>query len=118
MLVIGVDDDGTPLGLEKDIATLQRKDLDGLQQNLVQVIHKYLGADIAAHVRIHFANVGDQQHDVVLIDCPPYGTPVFLREGEEKEFHVRAGNTTRLMDVQEAAAYISNHWKHKPAPVA
>ena len=114
LLLIGVDDQGTPLGLESDIATLQRKDLDGLQQTLVQVVVNYLGADIAAHVRIFFTKVGVAQRDLALIDCPAYGTPVFLKDGEAKEFHVRAGNTTRLMDVQEAANYISNHWKQKP----
>jgi hypothetical protein len=114
LLLVGADDQGTPLGLENDIATLQRKDLDGLQQTLVQVIVNYLGADIAAHVRIFFAKVGHAKQDLVLVDCPAYGAPVFLKDGEAKEFHVRAGNTTRLMDVQEATSYISNHWKHKP----
>ena len=35
LLVIGVDDDGKPLGLDRDLATLGRKDLDGFQQTLV-----------------------------------------------------------------------------------
>ena len=38
LLVIGVADDGTPLGLDRDLATLGRKDLDGFQQTLVTVL--------------------------------------------------------------------------------
>jgi predicted HTH transcriptional regulator len=110
VLVIGVDDHGSPLGLDRDLATLGRKDLDGFQQSLVTVLSSHLGTDAAASVQIHLTKVGPGGHDVALIDCPAYGRPVFLGDGKEKEFHVRAGNTTRLMDVEEAATYISQHW--------
>lgn len=109
--MIGVDDFGRPLGLEKDIRTLQRKDLDGFQQALVQVLVSYLGADVAAAVRFHLAKIGSEAVDIALIDCPPHPQPVFLRDGNDKEVHVRTGNTTRLMDIQEAVAYIAQHWK-------
>jgi predicted HTH transcriptional regulator len=111
MLLIGVDDDGKPLGLDRDLATLGRKDLDGFQQTLVTVLSTLLGTDVAASVRIHLTKVGPDGHDVALVDCPAFGRPVFLGSGPEKEFHVRAGNTTRPMDVEEAASYISQHWK-------
>jgi hypothetical protein len=112
LLLIGADDQGTAIGLDADIATLSRKDVDGFQQALVQVIVNYLGADVAARVRIHVGKVGHEQTEVALVDCPAYSAPVFLKDGDAKEFHVRAANTTRLMDVQEAANYIANHWKH------
>jgi len=116
LLVIGVDDDGNPLGLERDLATLGKKqDLDGFQQSLVTVLSSYLGTDVAASVRIHLTKVGPSGHDVALLDCPSYRKPVFLEDGGAKEFHVRAGNTTRHMDVEEAASYIADHWKGKGA---
>jgi hypothetical protein len=111
VLVIGADDDGTPLGLERDVATLGRKDLDGFQQTLMTVLSTHLGTDVAASVRVHLTKVGPGSHDVAMIDCPAYANPVFLGDGKEKEFHVRAGNTTRLMDVEEASTYIRQHWK-------
>jgi len=111
ILVIGVDDFGRPLGLERDIRTLQRKDTDGFQQALVQVLVSYLGADIAAAVRFHMAKIGTEAADVALIDCPPHAHPVVLQDGNDKELHVRTGNTTRLMDIQEAIGYIAQHWK-------
>jgi hypothetical protein len=111
MLIIGVDDDGKPLGLDRDLATLGRKDLDGFQQTLVTLLSTHLGADVAASVQIHLTKTGPGGQDVALVDCPAYGRPVYLGDGKSKEFHVRAGNTTRLMDVQEAATYIGQHWK-------
>lgn len=111
LLVIGADDDGKPLGLDRDFAMLGRKDMDGFQQTLVTLLSSSLGTDVAASVRVHATKIGPSGHDVVLVDCPAYGTPVFLTDGQDKEFHVRAGNTTRLMDVAEAATYIGEHWK-------
>ena len=90
-----------------------RKDLDGFQQALVTVLSSYLGTDVAATVRIHLTKVGPSGHDVALVECPAYGKPVFLDDGGSKEFHVRAGNTTRLMDVEEATVYIAGHWQGK-----
>jgi hypothetical protein len=113
LLVIGVDDDGRPLGLERDLATLGRKDLDRFQQTLVNVLSSYLGSDVAASVRIHFTKVGPSGHDVALVECPPYHQPVYLVDGNAKELYVRAGNTTRLLDVAEAVSYVGQHWRGK-----
>jgi hypothetical protein len=110
ILVIGVDDDGNPLGLDADLGLLGRKDLDGFQQTLVTVLSSQLGTDAAASAQIHMTKVGPGAHDVALVKCPQYTRPVFLGDGKEKEFHVRAGNTTRLMDVEEAATYIAQRW--------
>lgn len=43
ILIIGADDSGKPLGLERDMRTLSRKDVDGFQQTLVQVLVNHLG---------------------------------------------------------------------------
>jgi hypothetical protein len=109
LLIIGADDDGNVVGLEKDLATLQRQDLDGFQQALVQVLTSFLGPDVAAAVRIHVGRV-EAERALALVDCPPFPRPVFLSDGDKKEFHVRAGNTTRLLDVAQAASYIGHHW--------
>jgi hypothetical protein len=74
----------------------------------------------AANVQIEFAKVGRERRDIIVIRCPAYHSPVFLTDSDGKEFHVRAGNTTRLMDVEEATGYIAHHWKQTPlhAPAA
>lgn len=110
LLIIGADDEGRPLGLDADVATLQRQDLDGFQQTLVQALATYLGGDVAASVRTHLAKVGPDGRDIALVECEPHPRPVFLRDGNAKEFHVRAGNTTRMLDIEEATSYIARHW--------
>ena len=109
MLVIGAQDDGTPLGLAPDLASITSRDLDGFQQSLVTVLANYLGADVAASVAIHIAILPDGAH-IALVDCPAYSKPVYLTDGNDTEFHVRAGNTTQKFDVQETANYVADHW--------
>lgn len=111
-LIIGVRDDGTPVGLDKDITTLPRKDLDSFQQALVQVVAKYLGADVAAMLRICITRIGVDSRQVAVVEAPAAAAPVYLRDGKTKEFHVRAGATTRLLDVEETTTYVGQHWKH------
>lgn len=110
LLVIGADDSGDVVGLDADIATLKRKDLDGFQQTLVNVLVGFLGKDVAAAVRIHVTGHGADGKHLVLVQCPAYPAPVYLLDGQVPEFHVRAGNTTQLMNVQQASSYIGQHW--------
>jgi hypothetical protein len=35
---------------------------------------------------------------------------VFVEDGDRSEFFVRAGNTSRPLDVKEASEYIKSHW--------
>lgn len=116
VLIIGADDAGTPLGLDADLATLGKKDLDGFQQALVQVLVNYLGGDVAACARIHLGTAGPGAFPVAIVECEAHPVPVFLREGDRTEFHVRTGNTTRQLDIAEAASYIARHWQSPPAP--
>lgn len=57
--------------------------------------------------------MGPSGHDVALVECPPYHQPVYLVDGNAKELYVRAGNTTRLLDVAEAVSYVGQHWRGK-----
>jgi hypothetical protein len=117
-LIIGVNDSGEPLGLDADIAMLARKDLDGFEQTLVQVVSNHLGKETAALLRFQIAKIGPDSRPVAVVDCPASAVPVFLLDANAKEFHVRTANTTRLLDIEEAASYIGQHWKQQAAAPA
>ncbi len=52
-LLIGVDDDGSVCGVERDYATLgQRPDRDGYQQSLVNLVSSTLGKNACANLAI------------------------------------------------------------------
>jgi hypothetical protein len=108
-LVIGVADDGTVLGLENDFKSIKRSDRDGFEQILRQVLIDYLGAEFSSYVHTSFPTHHDCIICVVKIDRTP--KPVYLIDKNSTDFYIRAGNTTRPLDIQAAHEYISMHWE-------
>ena len=108
-LVIGVSDDGDIYGIEPDLKSLGRQDTDGFFQTLVQVLDNYLGREFIPFVKPRFENHDDKTVCVVEVEASP--KPVFLHEGSSSEFHIRAGNTTRPLDLETAYDYIGMHWQ-------
>jgi predicted HTH transcriptional regulator len=53
-LLIGVDDDGNPIGLEKDYSTFGDKSSDGFSQHVPNVINKYLDKNANAYIESDF----------------------------------------------------------------
>jgi hypothetical protein len=108
-LLIGVADDGTPLGIEDDLASLTRKTRDGFEQALRQILENYLGAEFAQYVQAGFEEVVGKT--VCMVRVEPSPRPVYLADRGGTEFCIRAGNTTRPLDVQAAHEYVSMHWE-------
>lgn len=108
-LLIGVNDNGSIYGIENDIATLNRKDQDGFEQYLIQLIENYLKAVFTHYLQINFME--KENKTVCIIEVKPSDEPVYLRDKNTKEFYIRAGNTTRPLDVEDAMKYIKIHWK-------
>ena len=107
-LVIGVDDDGNILGLEKDIQTLSKQNLDGFELHLRQIIKKYLGENFEKHLKIAFPKI--EEKDVCVAKISKSGKPVFVNfEGNER-FFVRNGNSSIPKSRQEQSEYEKLHW--------
>jgi hypothetical protein len=61
-LIIGVDDNGLPTGLSRDLSTLtKRPTLDGYQQTVLGLLNNGLGTDIATRIGIEFPSVDGVQ---------------------------------------------------------
>jgi predicted HTH transcriptional regulator len=109
-LLIGVADDGSVLGIENDFRTLQKRgNRDGFEQVLLNTLHEYLGPEFIQYVRVRFEEHESGTVCVVQVECSP--KPVYLTDKASVEFYVRAGNTTRPLDVQAAHDYINMHWE-------
>lgn len=110
-LVVGVDDSGTPVGVEQDYQYLRKKDRDGWGLWLTGLLVNTLGGPAAADVEIHFADIDG--HDVVRVDAGPAPQPVFANslKGEQREhFFVRINNSTQELFGQEARDYQRKRW--------
>jgi len=110
-LLIGIADDGTVLGIEKDLQTLHRRNTDGFQLALADIVEVYLGTEYMRYIRTRFEPVDGRQVCVVSIQKSP--TPVFFAKGDVHTFWVRTGNSTRGLDVKAAMNYIQAHWRDR-----
>lgn len=108
ILLIGVDDEGTVLGLDEDYKTLKKQSRDGFELHLSNLVHNDIGGALAHLVYIRFNSISDKE--VCMIVVQPSPTPVWLNRGGKNEFYVRTGNQTKPFDNKETAEYVKLRW--------
>lgn len=119
-LLIGVDDDGVPLGLEPDFGTLKAPDVDRYELWLRDLLSNTLGQNAAAMVHVEFARLPDAQgvaRDLCRVTAPAAPSPVYLRPSKSAapELWVRLGNSSRQLTVDSATEYVMHRWPLSPA---
>ena len=108
-LLIGVNDDGAILGIDEDISSLKKQDLDGYMQFIVGLITSYLGAEYCSNVEILFEETN--RKTICIVSVRHSSHPVFVKTADLKEFYVRNASTTKLLDSEETYKYILNNEK-------
>ena len=108
-LLIGVDDEGNILGLEKDYQSLRKKNRDGFELFLMDLVSSHFGADVTSDVRVFFHTADGK--DVCRVVCQRARKPAYLKDGKQTLFFLRSGCSTRALDVDEAIAYVSKHYR-------
>jgi len=99
-LVVGVDDRGTPLGIELDRFESNDKYLLHVNNRLQQ----HIGSEHAGSVRFGLYPAGGK--NVLLIECTPATKPVFLNDGAQEFFFVRTGPGTRKLTMSQMLTYV------------
>jgi hypothetical protein len=107
-LLIGVADDGSIVGLDKDYSTLKKKNQDGFEQAIIGAVASNLGTDATQHVHVMFHDVLGK--DVCRVIARASSRPVYLKQDKTAMFYLRAGGGTRRLNVEEAVDYIADHW--------
>ena len=114
-LLIGVDDAGTAIGLTHDLQTLgDKKNLDGYELFLTDLLLNAYGKDVSAFLRITFHQV--QGRDICKIRVKPSTKPVWIEgkdnAGQKSELlYIRTNNSSRALSTREALEYASHRWK-------
>jgi len=103
-LIIGVNDKGEILGLEKDFQTLKQQNSDGFEQKIYEIISKFIGKEFCLYCSIYFHHLEGKR--VCIVDVEELNEPVYLSKGKEIVFYLRTGNATRPLSVKEAIHYI------------
>ncbi|PCJ81245.1 MAG: AAA family ATPase [Bacteroidetes bacterium] len=104
-LIIGVDDDGHILGLKCDYNSLKKKDKDGFELKLYQLISNDIGRDKCHLIKISFFQIDD--NEICLLEIKKSKTPVYVMKKGETTFYVRIGNATKPLSVKETVNYLN-----------
>jgi hypothetical protein len=109
-LLIGVDDDRTIVGIEYDYNKKfdNSKNRDVYENNLMTSLLNACGRDCGTSIQISFGQI--EGKDVCRVTVKPSPRPVYIKDGQEEYFYIRAGNSTRSLGVREATDYIKNRW--------
>jgi hypothetical protein len=112
-LLIGVADDGTVLGVEHDLKpkpqTMDRADRDAFGLLFQNALLRYLAIEFNPYIHLSFKE--HNAHTVAIVEVDRSPKPVYLKDKGSIEFYIRAGVTTRMLDMAEAHNHISMHWE-------
>ena len=109
-LLLGVSDNGTALGLEHDYQTLQKKNADGYELFLSDLLLTHYGKDCSPCVRISFHEFDGKQICRIIAQSAP--RPIWVKEeGTDEHLYIRSGNSTRRLNTKEALEYCKTRWK-------
>ncbi|MCD4673390.1 MAG: DUF262 domain-containing protein [Anaerolineaceae bacterium] len=98
-LVIGVADDGSPVGLELD----GFENEDKMSLHLVNIIKSRMGITAMTNLHIHF-----DDHDecrVMVVKCRASPSPVFVKDGSAEHFYIRTGPSTTELSLSQTQKY-------------
>ncbi len=110
-LLIGVDDDGQPTGLENDLSLGKVADHDRFQLWLIDHLQRTLGKTAATRVTVVFEPIDGI--DICRVEVETSDRPVFVdtpKGPRTADFYVRIGNSTRRLLADELLRYRETHW--------
>jgi len=114
-LLIGVDDAGTPLGLDSDYQTLKKKNPDGYMLFLNHdLLLTEIGKDSGALWHITFHQVSGLDLCRVVVQPSPKPIYVKLKDkgGKEEDcFYIRSNNSSVKLGLKETVEYSKNRWR-------
>jgi type I restriction enzyme R subunit len=110
-LLVGVDDEGTVLGLGPDLEQVKGEDLDAYENWLMgSLLQTAVGKAAASLVNVSFVDMNGGT--VCRLDVQPSPSPVFARMSEASDvFWARLGNSTHELTGNELLHYIQQQWK-------
>ena len=117
VLIIGVDDEGNVLGLQKDFETLKKKDVDYFELHLRKLIKNQFGLHFSDNfLRIQFPEVEGQTIAVITIRSSekPLYVKTKNKQGQWVEkFYVRLGNSSQeITSLKEIEEYIRHRFNN------
>jgi hypothetical protein len=109
-LLIGVDDEGAIVGLERDYESLGDADRDEFELHFRNILNRDFGtAMVTTRIQIRFHAVDDKE--LCQVEIAPFSAPVLVKSADkngqvQERFYVRSGNSSQELSKAEMLAYL------------
>lgn len=103
-LVVGVSDDGSPVGIQVD--EFENEDKMGL--HLVNIVKSRMGISAMINMHVHFDDRDDCR--VMVVKCRKAPTPVFVKDGDMERFYIRTGPSTTELSPSQTQDFIKQRF--------
>ena len=103
-LIVGVSDDGEPVGLQHD----KFPNEDKMALHLVNIIKARLGVQAMTQLHIHFDDQDDTR--VLVVRCSSSATPVFMNDEKLEKFYIRTGPSSTELTASQTQEYIKQRF--------
>jgi predicted HTH transcriptional regulator len=103
-LLIGVMDNGTPVGIEADGFLNE----DKMLLHLDNLIRERIGPKHVMYIHPHFEDYDGCK--VLAVECSPSGSPVFVKDGPVERFYIRMGASTPELTSSQTHEYIKERF--------
>ena len=103
-LIIGVADDGNPVGIDADRFASE----DKMSQHLANLVNSRIGAKAWASLHANFEDYSGVR--VLTVRCEASQSPAYAKEGDSQAFYVRAGTSTVALPLDQIADYIKERF--------
>jgi membrane protein YdbS with pleckstrin-like domain len=108
-LLIGVDDDGQILGLEPDLKSMKKHNVDGFENVFNMAFNQMIGVEFRQHLEITFPKLDGVV--ICFISIKLANQPVYMVHKGQEYFYIRAGNASQPLSVSTATSYIQDHFE-------
>jgi hypothetical protein len=104
-LVVGVSDDGSPVGIQADGFDNE----DKMNLHLVNIVKTRMGISAVTNLHAHFDDHDDCR--VMVVKCRKTPEPVFVKDGDTEHFYIRTGPSTTELSASQTQEYIKQRFQ-------
>ncbi|NLX14245.1 MAG: hypothetical protein GXY44_11410 [Phycisphaerales bacterium] len=103
-LIVGVSDDGSPVGIQAD----EFDNEDKMNPHFVNIVKSRMGIPAMTALHVHFDDHADSR--VMVVKCRKSPTPVFVKDGNTERFYLRTGPSTTELSPSQTQDYIKQRF--------
>jgi type I restriction system adenine methylase HsdM len=109
-LLLGVNDEGIPIGLNTELQRLKISKIEKYLKDLEQAITNLLGASVSKLIQL--SHLIRDEKLIVIIDCRPSPSPIFMKgEKQTQDFYFRRSSESVTLYGHDLLNYIQMHFK-------